>query len=125
MTLRSNNPFDAPKIDLNYLSHPFDIEAFKEGARIAKRFFSAPAWADYIASPATPDPDADPIAWEAFTRGFIATTNHPSGTAVMSPRGAKTGVLDPDLRLKGAKGLRVVDASVFVCVVICVLLLGN
>ena len=36
---------------------------------------------------------------------------HAVGTAAMSERGASWGVLDPDLRVKGTKGLRVVDAS--------------
>ena len=36
---------------------------------------------------------------------------HPVGTAAMSQRGAPWGVLDPDLRVKGTNGLRVVDAS--------------
>ena len=36
---------------------------------------------------------------------------HPVGTAAMSHRGAPWGVLDPDLRVKGTSGLRVVDAS--------------
>ncbi|KAG6910315.1 hypothetical protein DXG01_011383 [Tephrocybe rancida] len=37
---------------------------------------------------------------------------HDVGTASMSSRDAKHGVVDPDLRVKGALGLRVVDASV-------------
>ena len=36
---------------------------------------------------------------------------HGVGTAAMSSRGAQWGVLDPDLRVKGTTGLRVVDAS--------------
>ena len=36
---------------------------------------------------------------------------HAVGTAAMSERGAQWGVLGPDLRVKGTKGLRVVDAS--------------
>ena len=36
---------------------------------------------------------------------------HGVGTAAMSERGAQWGVLDPDLRVKGTTGLRVVDAS--------------
>ena len=38
---------------------------------------------------------------------------HAVGTAAMSRRGDSWGVLDPDLRVKGTKGLRVVDASAF------------
>ena len=36
---------------------------------------------------------------------------HGVGTAAISERGAQWGVLDPDLRVKGTTGLRVVDAS--------------
>jgi hypothetical protein len=32
----------------------------------------------------------------------------------MSPQGAKWGAVDPDFRVKGVNGLRVVDASVIV-----------
>jgi len=39
------------------------------------------------------------------------STPHAVGTAAMSPREASWGVLDPDLRVKGTVGLRVVDAS--------------
>ena len=35
----------------------------------------------------------------------------------MSPLGAKYGVLDPDLKVKGVKGLRIVDASVVVTMI--------
>ena len=36
---------------------------------------------------------------------------HPVGTAAITHRGAPWGVLDPDFRVKGTNGLRVVDAS--------------
>jgi hypothetical protein len=39
---------------------------------------------------------------------------HPVGTAAMSPVGANWGVVDPDLKVKGAYGIRVVDGSVWV-----------
>ena len=39
---------------------------------------------------------------------------HPVGTASMTARDAKWGVVDPDLKVKGVEGVRVVDASVFV-----------
>jgi choline dehydrogenase-like flavoprotein len=39
---------------------------------------------------------------------------HPTGTAAMSPKGADWGVVDPDLKVKGVEGLRIVDGSVLV-----------
>ena len=112
MTLRSTNPFEAPKIDLGYLSHPFDMQAIREGARILRRFFAGPAWSDYIAAPLTIGPDE--AGFEEQVRAAILSTWHPVGTAAMSARGAGSGVLDPDLYVKGVRGLRVVDASAFV-----------
>lgn len=115
VTLRSSNPFDTPKIDLGYLTHPFDLEAVREGARIVRRFFAGPAWSDYLAAPLTIGPEEP--GFEEQVRDAISSTWHPVGTAAMSAKGSKSGVLDPDLRVKGVKGLRVVDASVFVSLI--------
>ncbi|TFK19458.1 aryl-alcohol oxidase [Coprinopsis marcescibilis] len=112
--IRSSNPFDAPIIDPGYLSHEFDLEAFVEGARIAKRFFSAPAWNGFTNGLVTPDPDTTSAEdYYQYVRNTTGSTLHASGTAAMSARNARNGVVDPDLRVKGVKGLRVVDASVF------------
>jgi choline dehydrogenase-like flavoprotein len=51
---------------------------------------------------------------DAFIAGNFATTWHPASTAKMSPKGADYGVVDPDLKVKGIRGLRIVDASVMV-----------
>ncbi|KAJ2919584.1 hypothetical protein MD484_g820, partial [Candolleomyces efflorescens] len=111
--LRSNDPFDSPLIDLGYFSNSFDLVALREGAHIAKKFFTAPAWAGFITTQSLGlDPDTTPPdVFDSFTRDFATSTLHPTGTAAMSARNAKNGVLDPDLRVKGVKGLRVVDAS--------------
>jgi len=37
----------------------------------------------------------------------------------MSPKGAKWGVVDPDLKVKGVEGLRVIDASILVSALLC------
>ncbi|KAF6744686.1 aryl-alcohol oxidase [Ephemerocybe angulata] len=110
VSLASTNPFDHPIIDLGYLTHPFDLEAIREGARILRRFFSGPAWADYIVGPASPEPSSP--EFDAAVKSTISTTFHYVGTTAMSKKGAKTGVVDPDLKVKGVKGLRVVDAGV-------------
>ncbi|KAF8921374.1 glucose-methanol-choline oxidoreductase [Mucidula mucida] len=48
----------------------------------------------------------------AFVRANAGTSAHPVGTVSMSPVGSGYEVVDPDLIVKGASGLRVVDASI-------------
>ncbi|TFK19281.1 pyranose dehydrogenase [Coprinopsis marcescibilis] len=111
--LASNNPFDKPIIDLNLFSHPFDIEAIKEGFRLMKLFYSGPAWEGYVTGFVGPDPDTlTPEEFEKAVKETALTWYHPVGTAAMSAKGSRRGVVDGDLRLKGASGLRIVDASV-------------
>jgi choline dehydrogenase-like flavoprotein len=49
--------------------------------------------------------------WERFIRARADTIYHPVGTCAMG-RGA-LAVVDPECRVHGVEGLRVVDASVF------------
>ena len=119
ITLRSNNPLDPPLIDPAFLSSEFDIFALKELIAASKRFFAAPAWKDYVVAPAgafantTTDEETEEFIIETVTPAF-----HPVGTASMSAKSANFGVVNPDLKLKGAAGLRVVDASVMVSLVL-------
>ncbi|KAG6902090.1 hypothetical protein C0995_004441 [Termitomyces sp. Mi166 len=110
VTINSTNPFDPPVIDPGLLSSNFDIAIMREAIRSARRFIAAPAWSNYtisLLSNATTDAELD-----EYIRNNAASIFHPVGTAAMSPEGADYGVVDPDLRVKGVTGLRVVDASV-------------
>ncbi|KAG6805641.1 hypothetical protein H0H93_004367, partial [Arthromyces matolae] len=95
------------------LSSQYDKVALREAAKQAIQFVAAPAWKDYIIRAdlglqnATTDAELD-----QYILGFSLLSWHGVGTAAMSARGAKYGVVDPDLRVKGASGIRVVDASV-------------
>lgn len=115
ITLQSGNPFDAPLIDPQCLTTEYDLFVMKEAIKSARRFVTAPVWKDYIVAPVgnmvTTDADL-----ECLIRNESVLDSHPSGTASMSPLGASWGVVDPDLKVKGAKGLRIVDASIFVSV---------
>jgi choline dehydrogenase-like flavoprotein len=49
---------------------------------------------------------------DAHIRSTAITVHHPLGTCAMGPDSDPMAVVDPELRLRGAEGLRVVDASV-------------
>lgn len=84
---------------------------------MAKRFAAAHAWDGFLLQPhgAYADTDTDE-KMEAYLRSTSLTFSHILGGAEMSPKGANWGVVDPDLKVKGAEGLRVVDASIFVSI---------
>ncbi|KAF5355518.1 hypothetical protein D9758_006375 [Tetrapyrgos nigripes] len=111
ITLNTSNPLDYPLINFNLLSSEYDLFTMREAFKAATRFVSSPSWAGYILAPptnATTDEELD-----QYIRMTTITEDHPVGTCSMSPKGASWGVVDPDLKVKGLRGLRVVDASVF------------
>jgi len=80
-------------------------------------YFASPAWDGYIVAPsgdfgtAFAAGDAALDEWIRNTAGPFA---HAVGTAAMSSRSSSSGVVNPDLLVKGARGLRIVDASIMV-----------
>lgn len=111
VTLNSSNPLDPPLINPNFLGSEFDLFVMREGFLKSRRFAAAPVWQNYLISEVNNVTDAD---LDDFIRNNAAAIYHPVGTAGMSPRDAAYGVVDPDLRVKGVDGLRIVDASVLV-----------
>ncbi|KAJ7436219.1 alcohol oxidase [Mycena latifolia] len=112
ITLNSSNPFDPPLISPNLLASQFDLLTLREAVRTIQRFAQASTWVGYIISPISVNTTAPDSELDAYIRSHASTIFHPVGTAAMSARGAKYGVVDPDLTVKGLKGLRIVDASV-------------
>nr|VWO99076.1 Zn(2)-C6 fungal-type domain-containing protein [Ganoderma boninense] len=117
ITLSSKSPFDFPIIDPAFLSTSFDVYAMRAAIRSVARFVSAKTWDGFItgqaASFASVDLSSDESV-DAWARSQASTIWHPTGTARMGGCGDNDSVVDPDLRVKGTKGLRVVDASVLV-----------
>ncbi|CAL1711877.1 unnamed protein product [Somion occarium] len=115
VTLASSDPFDLPLIDPRLLTTSFDIEAMIQTMKDAQTFLQASPWQKAyrpvpfgdLATATTDELKAQ------YARQNTFTESHPSGTARMSPDQADWGVVDSKLRLKGAQGVRVVDASVF------------
>ncbi|KAG7450011.1 aryl-alcohol-oxidase from pleurotus Eryingii [Guyanagaster necrorhizus] len=107
ITINDANPLSPPIINPNVFSHVQDMVQMKYAIGGAQRFAAAPVWTDYILELST---DIDDL--EGSIRDQARPTGHTVGTASMSPHNAHWGVVDPDLRLKLATGVRVVDASV-------------
>ncbi|EIW53711.1 alcohol oxidase [Trametes versicolor FP-101664 SS1] len=115
-TLASDDPFAAPVVDPNFLNTPFDIAAMRFAVRSAVRLASARAWRDFLTGPAAGFAEVDihdDDAVDAWARTQASTIFHPVGTARMGKCGDAHGaVVNPDLTVKGARGLRIVDASI-------------
>lgn len=107
--LRDANPASPPRIDPNFLSAPGDLAALKAGVRLLEQAMAAPPLAPWRGRRLYPHDGSD-AAIEADIRARADTIYHPVGTCRMG-RDAMA-VVDPDLRVKGLEGLRVVDASV-------------
>ncbi|KAJ7692580.1 aryl-alcohol-oxidase from pleurotus Eryingii [Mycena rosella] len=112
VTLNSTNPFANPIVDPKLLTTASDVYVLREAFRGVLRFASLPAWKDYIISPVGLSFNVTDADLDEYIRENATPAYHTVGSASMSPKGAAWGVVDPDLRVKGLKGLRIVDLSV-------------
>ena len=113
MSLVSNRVADKARIQANYLSDAegFDLKMMVECARVSREIFAQPAFDRYRGAPIFPErDDLDDAGLEAFVRAKAESVYHPVGTCRMGSDAAS--VVDPQLRVRGVDGLRVVDASV-------------
>ncbi|KAK7005869.1 pyranose dehydrogenase [Favolaschia claudopus] len=112
VTLNTTDPFQPPTINPNLLLADLDMLVMREAVRSAYRFVAAPSMANYILSPISIGNNVSDAELDGFIRDHSVTIDHPVGTAAMSAHDAGYGVVNPDLKVKGLSGLRIVDASV-------------
>ncbi|WP_214107753.1 GMC family oxidoreductase [Acrocarpospora catenulata] len=107
ITLRGGEPV----IDPGYLTAEADLRRLVAGLRVAQKIAEAPALQPFTAGPMAPyqggESDEELAAW---VRERAETLYHPAGTCRMGAD--PDSVVDPELRVRGIDGLRVVDASV-------------
>jgi choline dehydrogenase-like flavoprotein len=108
--LRSDDPLAPVEIRQNFFVVSNDMARLRRGVRLARELLAEKALDRFRGAEIAPGPkresDADLDAW---IRATALTAHHPSGTCAMGT--GDTAVLDNDLRVRGAEGLRVVDAS--------------
>lgn len=109
--LRSADPAVPPAITLNLFSNSADFAVMRRGIREARRIYRAGDQAALTGAEMVPGVNVDSdAALDAFIRREAATAQHPVGTCAMGT--GPEAVVDPQLRVRGIAGLRVVDASV-------------
>ena len=111
--IRSPRIEDAPAIAPNYLSTDEDRRVAAQALRLTRRIVAQPALAAYRPQELKPGPGPDSDEDLARVAGDIGTTIfHPVGTCRMGAADDAGAVVDSRLRVRGIRGLRVVDASV-------------
>lgn len=114
----SRDPADHPTIDMNYLSHPLDLEVLARHVIHIERFLDNPQFSQIIQPIGRRFSDGiDPAQrsqqdLEQLIRKHGATNYHPCGTCVMASADLD-GVVDAKLFVRGVENLRVCDASIF------------
>jgi choline dehydrogenase len=109
--LRSSNPLDSPAIRANYLSDEHDCQVLMEGIKLARSLAHARSFDRYRGKETLPgDEVQSDVALRTYVRQAVHTLYHPVGTCRMGTD--SEAVVDPELRVRGVQGLRVVDASV-------------
>ena len=113
--LRSNDYRDKPKVDPRYFTDEegYDMRIAVEGIKLARKIAGQPALKDIVARELSPGAN---VQTDEEIADYISTTHntvyHPVGTVRMGSDDDEMSPLDPELRVKGTKNLRVADASV-------------
>ncbi len=107
----TNDPFDAPEIQPNYLANEADQQAVVTGLKWCRKLLSSDALSAYRGPETLPGPDVhNDTDLLAYARAHGATVYHAVSTCRMGVD--NDAVVDPELRVRGLDGIRVVDASV-------------
>ncbi|MEP5761714.1 MAG: GMC oxidoreductase, partial [Litoreibacter sp.] len=111
VSLNSANPLADPIIETNYLSSAKDQSVMIEGLKMVRDIYRQPAFKNHWSKEVVPGAHhASDDEILAAIRQNAGTVYHPVGTCRMG--GDETSVVNPQLRVRGVKNLRVVDASV-------------
>jgi choline dehydrogenase len=109
--LRSTDPAAPPVIQANYYASEKDVRTMVEAVKLARQLAKTSALAPYTGAEVFPGEAAqtdDDLAH--YVRTLSETLYHPTGTCKMGVD--DMAVVDPELKVRGVEGLRVVDASI-------------
>ena len=114
VTLRSSEPKDPPVIRFNYMSDPKDWTDFRHCIRLTREILSQDALDPYRGREINPGMEMQgDQELDEYVRNHAESAYHPCGTCRMGSRTDRYAVVDPECRVIGVEGLRVVDSSIF------------
>ncbi|KAL8670054.1 MAG: hypothetical protein Q9168_005387 [Polycauliona sp. 1 TL-2023] len=121
--LRSSDPHDRPRVDLNLLSDPEDSALAGKAVRLALKLGYAIKDQGFplLRGVSVPASDKSAEDMDKFIRHRARTTYHYSSTCRMASEhdAEAPGVVDESLRVHGTSNLRICDASVFPKILAC------
>jgi 4-pyridoxate dehydrogenase len=113
LELISADPHQAPRIRQNFLAAERDWARLRAGLRLVRELGRQADLAPFAAAEMAPGRDCDrDDDLDTHIRTTAITVHHPLGTCRMGRSPDDGAVVDPELRVFGIDGLRVVDASV-------------
>ncbi|MBM0744430.1 GMC family oxidoreductase N-terminal domain-containing protein [Phormidium sp. CLA17] len=109
--LRSLDPNDAPMFRMNYLQSEVDVQKLVAALKLMRLLLQSKGFDEFRGKEIAPGAEVQSDeALEAYVRDACSTVYHPVGTCKMGTD--NMAVVDPELRVRGIEGLRVVDASI-------------
>jgi choline dehydrogenase len=117
LRLNSKNPRDKPLIQPKFLTDTDDIPPLVRGLRICRSLVEQSAFDQFRGAEFPGPTGGDDDKLTDYIRSNSQTVDHPSCTCKMGRDGDPMAVVDSELRVRGIRGLRVVDASVFPTVI--------
>ena len=118
--LMSADANDPPIVDIQYLSHPEERDTLMRGVKFARELFASDQMAKFepkflnvkLPNCSAPNDANDEAYLQCLALGFPTTIFHYSSTMRMGADDDAGAVVDNQLRMRGLKGIRVVDTSV-------------
>lgn len=111
--LAGRSVLEAPRILFNYMSHEQDWIEMRACVRLTREIFAQPAFDRLRGREIQPGEAVQSDAEiDAFVRERIESAYHPSCTCKMGRPDDPMTVVDPETRVVGVDGLRVVDSSI-------------
>ena len=111
--IKSNDPFDAPEIQPNYLDAEEDKRVVVAGLKLSRKLMHSEALSNFFDYEVYPGLDVqtdEELLQIARERG--TTTYHQMGTCRMGPKTDPTAVVDNSLIIYGLEYISVIDASI-------------